>query len=118
MRDVYERQELEDKYRKILKGLKAVEFQKIARDRHRIVWLLSILVPEGTRDHYVKRLAEAGVDARPFFYSLTSMPLYRKYLFSNANSLEVSRRGISLPTQFNVTDSEISKIRRIFGDAG
>lgn len=108
------RKELEDRYRKILKGLRTVEFQAIAKDRRKITWLLSILVPDGTRDQYMERLAEGGVDVRPFFYSLTSMPLYKKYLFSNANSLEISRRGISLPTQFNVTDSEISKIRRIF----
>lgn len=107
------RKELEDRYRKTFKGLRTVQFQEIAKDRRKITWLLSILVPDGKRDHYMKQLAEGGVDARPFFYSLASMPLYKKYLFSNANSLGISRRGISLPTQFNVTDSEILKIRRI-----
>lgn len=108
------RQELERRYRRIFRGLRTVEFQKAAKNRDRIVWLLSILVPDGKRDQYIERLAEGGVDARPFFYSITSMPLYRKYLFSNANSLEISRRGISLPTQFNVTDAEIARIRRFF----
>ena len=66
--------------------------------RKKITWLVCILINGYDRDDYVQILKQKGLDVRPMFYSLSEMPLYKKYSFSNKNSLNLSRRGICLPT--------------------
>ena len=93
------REEVEDIYRKTLLDIKFLEFQPndLAK-RKKITWLVCILINGYDRDDYVQILKQKGLDVRPMFYSLSEMPLYKKYSFSNKNSLNLSRRGICLPT--------------------
>ena len=108
-----QRVELENKYRNSFEKISHINFQTIDPRRQKITWLVSVLAKEGERDLHLKNLMESNVDVRPFFYSLGSMPLYKEYLFSNKNSLDVSRRGINLPTHQNVGSFEINKIKNI-----
>jgi len=93
------RQRLEDEYKKNLSGIDFIEFQ---RDdlvkRNKIVWLVSFLIKNKKRDLYIQRLLKKGIDVRPFFYPLSKMKLYKKYVFSAKNSVDISRAGISFPT--------------------
>lgn len=106
-------QRLNKRYEELLSDLGCLEFQKTVAPRTRITWLVSALLTNGKRDLFLRKLLENNVDARPFFYPLSTMPLYKKYTFSNANSLAVSRQGISLPTNFNVSDDDILRIKSI-----
>ncbi len=93
------REEIEENYRSILKGLDFLEFQ--LRDlpgRKKITWLVSLMVNGRDRGEYMAHLKKNGLDTRPFFYPLSEMEIYRSYLFSNNNALDISKRGISLPT--------------------
>jgi perosamine synthetase len=92
------RREYENGYKKILK--KNLVFQKDFENRKRITWLVSLLVDESTsRDQFINKLTDKGVDARPFFYPLSSMDIYKKYCNSNTvQSNSISKRGLSLPT--------------------
>jgi len=75
-------------------------FQQNLEDRGRITWLVCLLVDEKTeRDKIVKILQKNGIDARPFFYPLSSMDIYKEYVYSsNSIAKKVSRLGINLPT--------------------
>lgn len=109
-----DRNKIEIDYRKILDGCKNIEFQKSDyQDRNKITWLVSILINEN-RDKYLSLMKEAGIDSRPFFYPLSIMPPYKDYLFSNKNSLKISEKGVNLPTNRNVSEKFIIKVKKIF----
>ncbi len=106
------RKQLELRYRDALSDVKVVEFQTVFSDREKITWLVSALIPE-KRDQAIAALHEAGIDARPFFYSLGIMPPYKDFVFSNNNSIKLSESGINLPTNAFVDDAMIEKIKAI-----
>lgn len=106
------REYYENFYKIVFKN-KFFEFQRNnLPKREKITWLVSVLAKnEQERDKYLKNFKEKGLDTRPFFYSLGIMDIYKKYLFSNKNSLEISKRGLNLPTYANINKiKEIEKI--------
>lgn len=103
----------EDLYRKIMPS--SFKFQKNINGRNRITWLVSFLLDENSkynRDQLINIFLEKGVDARPFFYTLSEMDIYSKYAQQvNLNAKEISRGGISLPTYESLKSlSEIEMI--------
>src|SRR3989344_4146111 len=109
-------EKLNNRYEELLKDLRFIEFQKRIHSRKKITWLVSMLTNNGKRDLLLAKLLENKIDARPFFYSLSEMPIYKRYSFSSKNSLAISRSGISLPTGHNITDSEILRAKKIIED--
>ena len=105
------RSQLEKNYREELKDIKQIKFQAILPDRDKITWLVSILVENNQRNDVLKSLNEINIDARPFFYSLSEMEIYKEYLFSNEKSLSISKCGINLPTNPSVSEDTIQRIK-------
>lgn len=93
------RQSYEKEYRKILSD-KSFVFQQEIKKRGKITWLVSILVGGNIeRDNFINILTANGIDARPFFYPLSSMPIYSGFSkMKNKVSLEISAKGVNLPT--------------------
>lgn len=94
------REEYENIYRDILGNVEDIHFQKNGiENRKKITWLVSITLNNADkRDELIKQLKDIGIDTRPFFYPLSHMDIYKKYLFSNKVSSEISKRGLNLPT--------------------
>ncbi len=92
------RREYEDSYKDVLN--KNFIFQKNIKNRKRITWLVSLLVEESIdRNRFIKKLVKKGVDARPFFYPLSCMDIYKKYCNGlTINSHCISKKGLNLPT--------------------
>jgi len=107
------RREYELQYREIL-GEKNFTFQNDLNDRQRITWLVSFLLDENTeRDEYINNLQKNGMDARPFFYPLSSMKIYKQYsnnIYPISNKLSSS--GLNVPTYESL--KSIDEIGRIF----
>ena len=81
-----------------------------------VYWMYSILINDDfpfSRDEVMKKLKEAGIDSRPFFYPIHTMPPYE-----NGQSLPVtdnlSRRGINLPSSITLTVSDLKRILDAF----
>ena len=111
---IRDRIEIENNYKRILKNVESIEFQKNdLPKRDEITWLICVLYGE-KRDDLIGKLKNAGIDARPFFYPLSSMPLYKKYVFSCHNSQQISPAGLLLPTNNKVTETVLKKVRNIF----
>lgn len=93
------RRKYENNYRNILNN-GSFTFQKDLLNRDRITWLVSLLLNETLdKETYMTKLKKNGIDARPFFYPLSDMDIYKSY--SNAPTPvthELSRRGLNLPT--------------------
>jgi perosamine synthetase len=79
-----------------------LEFQQDLINRKRVVWLVCVLLVEnsnGERDRLISLLKDNGIEARPFFYLLSEMEIYKKYSHKiNSSAKKISSCGINLPT--------------------
>jgi perosamine synthetase len=77
-----------------------------------VYWMYSVLVEEAYgvgRDELMARLQERGIDSRPFFYPIHTMPPYAAgERFPVAE--ELSRKGINLPSAATLTEDQIAFI--------
>jgi len=105
------RQQLEDCYFERLRGGAGITLQnREIPGRKKIVWLVSVLVKTEKREKIIQRLKEIGIDIRSFFIPLSEMEIYKKYVFSNKVSKMISKQGINLPTNHDVTEEIVEKI--------
>lgn len=73
-----------------------------------IFWMYSILTPSQTaRDAMMDRLRMKGIDTRPFFCSMSSLPPFAGDRTNAPVSRELSERGLNLPSGPLLTESEI-----------
>jgi perosamine synthetase len=81
-----------------------------------VYWLYSVCVPEGIdRDRLMLRMAEAGIETRPFFYALHSLPPYHVPTGDDAFpvSTSLAARGINLPSSAALTEGDVSRVSRV-----
>lgn len=108
-----ERKNIEDSYKKELREVKELVFQpNNLPNRNKVTWFVSILLLKN-RDLVIDKLKVEGIDARPFFYPLSIMPIYKSYVFSSQKSQEISKLGINLPTNNMINKSVILRIKTI-----
>jgi perosamine synthetase len=93
------RRKYEDNYQDIL-NIEKFTFQNNLKGRRRVTWLVSILIDESIdKDKYINKLQENGIDARPFFYPLSEMDIYKPYCnVGTPVTKMLSKRGFNLPT--------------------
>jgi perosamine synthetase len=73
-----------------------------------IFWMYSILTPSQTmRDAMMRRLGTKGIDTRPFFCPMSSLPPFAGHRTNSPVSRELSERGLNLPSGPLLTESEI-----------
>lgn len=108
-------------FKALLSDLPGLAFLDVPADRvmSGIYMVLRVRAAEApcTRDELIKRLAERGVQARPYF----TPPLHRQTVYAGvafrcAPSLEVSERAagecMAIPLYADMTDAEIQEIAR------
>jgi perosamine synthetase len=67
------------------------------------------------RDDYLEKLEKNGINARPFFYPLSDMDIYKSYSKSETPvAHKLSRVGLNLPTYESL--KSMSEIRKILID--
>ena len=78
-------------------------------------WMYTVLLETIPPRDLAARLAELGVETRPVFYPLTTMPAFSTYdsgrEFSSA--VRIHEKGISLPTWTDWTDPELEELHRL-----
>lgn len=78
-------------------------------------WLYTILLDKKfNRDVILKKLMNKGVDTRPVFYPLNSMPPYKNFRHSDklVNSHNISNFGLSLPSASTLKDEDIDFVTK------
>ena len=82
-------------------------------------WLYSILIENKSkldRNELVLNLNTKGIETRPFFGPIHIMPPYEnKSSTSFPNAMELSRKGINLPSGANLTRKDVEKIVKDIG---
>jgi perosamine synthetase len=81
-----------------------------------VYWMYSILLNQDfplSRDEAMQKLKEAGIDSRPFFYPIHTMPPYENHQ-SLPVSEDLSKRGINLPSFVSLTSEDITRVTDAF----
>jgi perosamine synthetase len=107
--------EIAEMYRVALQRIPGVRFPpEMDRAHSPVVWLTSIQVPAERRDALLTAAAEANIEMRPFFHSLSTLPPYERYARPCPNSLGLSATGVNLPTSRAVDGEAIERIADVF----
>ena len=99
-------------YAERLTDVPGIVLQPEANWAQSVYWMYSILVEEDyalSRDDLMVALKSRGVDTRPFFYAIHTMPCHhREQSLPVAEGLAAS--GINLPSSVKLTESQIDYI--------
>jgi perosamine synthetase len=90
------------------------EFQTEAANVQHSYWMISILLPDANqRDALRASLATAGVETRPLFYPIHTMPMYSSSNQRFAVAEDLAARGLNLPSYPDLKNTEIDFICEI-----
>jgi len=102
-----------DNYKKFLDDKFVIIHPEIGSVFHSY-WMVSILVSDNnTRDKLRVLLNNSGVETRPFFYPVHTMPIYSHLYNSNPIAEDLSCRGINLPSYPELSIEQIEFISTI-----
>jgi perosamine synthetase len=111
-------------YRELLKDVAGISFQPIASWAVQSPWLFCICVDEklfGMNSQVLaQRLAESGIETRPFFYPLHRLPPFRAASRERGEVLPVtdklSQAGLNLPTFASMTSDQVRFVCQTIND--
>lgn len=85
-----------------------VMFQDDHKKAEHSYWMCSILVPEASaRDPLREHLEVRGIETRPLFYPVHTMPMYSQKYQRHPVAEDLGWRGISLPSYPGLSDNEL-----------
>lgn len=109
-----ERKRVASLYKKYLKDVEQyVEFHNQMDDYEHVYWMFSIILKDKTkisRDELMQYLEKKGIETRPLFYPIHSMPPYYEEKGYYPIAEKLSSRGINLPTHAMLTENDIKYI--------
>ena len=98
---------------KNIKGITTPVEEKYAKN---VYWMYGIVIENefGTpRDELKKKLFEAGIDTRYFFWPMHAEPCFKQHKYNPKDypvSTELSKKGLYLPSGLNLTEEQIKTI--------
>jgi perosamine synthetase len=109
------RREIASWYRAELSGIEGIELSPQESWAQSAFWITCAVLDEkrfGARDDAMAALDRAGIETRPFFYPLHTLPMY-----SSANkdkkfpvAEDLARRGVNLPSSAVLTRDEVAYV--------
>lgn len=119
-------EELVDRKRRIFKwyeeeigGVNGITLNYEAPDTKNSYWMVTIIIDEkfGIRkEKLIALMSEKGIDCRPFFHPLSSLPAYQhleqalQASYRKTISYQISPYGINLPSGLNLTEEKIQYV--------
>jgi len=116
-------------YREELDGLAGVTLNSEAPGVKNTYWMVTVVLDESLgmdKAALMELLRERGIDCRPFFHPLSSLPAYAHLGVAdacrerNANAYRISARGVNLPSSLTLTRDDVAlvcrRLRELLGD--
>jgi perosamine synthetase len=75
-------------------------------------WLPTIVFDKSLnfkREHFFGMMRENNIDSRPFFYPLSSLPMFTKKI-ENSVSYDIFFRGVNLPSYHDISESQVKSV--------
>jgi perosamine synthetase len=111
---VARKREIAGWYRHELDGLDGVTFNSEAAGVKNTYWMNTVIVDAIDKLALNEYMAERGVDCRPFFHPLSSLPAYASHRDANTGRTPVSYRlsphGLNLPSALNLTQAQVRRV--------
>jgi len=109
------RREIAGWYREELGAEEGIELSPEEPWARSAFWIACAVLDEdrfGARDGVMSALDEAGIETRPFFYPLHTLPMYRE---ANAGkdfpvAEDLARRGVNLPSSATLTREDVARV--------
>ncbi|CAH0166119.1 MULTISPECIES: DegT/DnrJ/EryC1/StrS aminotransferase family protein [unclassified Pedobacter] len=97
-------------YQEKLKDL-PVRFHTACKEVKHTFWMCSILITNGVnRDLLRNYLTERGIETRPLFFPIHTMPMYLNKIHNFQVAVELSSKGINLPSYPTLTDTQVIEV--------
>jgi perosamine synthetase len=104
------KQEIALLYKQHITGL-PVSFHESHSDVYHSYWMCSILVDDPEkRDELRDYLGNAGIETRPLFYPIHTMPMYAQNFQKHPVAEDLGWRGINLPSFPGLTKEEVTEV--------
>lgn len=115
------KRKIADLYAKLFEN-SIVKFHNEKKDTYHSYWMCSILVPNAKdRDPLREYLAKEGIETRPLFYPVHTMPMYSSKFQKHPIAEKLGWRGINIPSYPSLSDDEViyiaGLILKFFQDA-
>lgn len=97
-------------YRKELKGVGDIQFQKVNSNVSPNNWLFTLKTNK--MRELLDYLNSNGVISRPFWVPMNQLPMFKndQYIFENDNSSKIYDTSISIPCSSGITQSELDTV--------
>ena len=109
---VARKREIMDTYKKYLSDIPNISLNPEQENTTNGFWMPNIVFGEDsnvTREVLHNAFVRNGIDARVFFWPLSSLPMYEKKP-ENKYSYSISKRSINLPSYHDLTEDEIKSV--------
>lgn len=116
---VARKREIFDWYHAELQDVDGISLNYQAPDTLNSYWMVTIVVDDKfglTKENIIQLMSEKGVDCRPFFYPLSSLPAYKINIENerlsrmHTKSYKISPYGINVPTGLNLTREDVKYV--------
>ncbi len=105
-------------YQEALTDVPGISFQPVADWADAAPWMYSIVIDPSefghTRDELIGILKDGGIDSRPFFHPLHTLPPFLEAASKQPHDLDVTnelaRNGLMLPTYNQLAQTDIERI--------
>jgi perosamine synthetase len=109
------RREIAEWYREELADVEGLVLSPEEHWARNAYWIFCALLDErrfGSRDGVMAALAEAGIETRPFFFPLHTLPIYTHDRGSGGLPVaeDLGRRGINLPSSALLTRDDVARV--------
>jgi perosamine synthetase len=107
------RQEIAKRYDSLLSDVRGLETPWTHPRATRVNWLYTLLLPEhldeADRDRVMTLMAQDGIETRPIFHPMHTLPPYAQEDRFPVSTM-LGRRGVSLPTHVNLDDGDVDHV--------
>ena len=102
-----------DRYASSFNGT-GIQFHKNHEDVYHSYWMCSILVQDAAdRDKLRTHLEKAGIETRPLFFPVHTMPMYSIKLQNFPIAEDLGWRGINLPSYPGLSNEEVDRVIKV-----
>jgi len=111
-------------YKDKLKNIEGIKFNYEANVVKNTFWIVTIIIDRKyglKKEEIVKRAKEYNIDIRPFFYPISSMEPYKKYIEKDVDikkknkvAYSISPYGICLPSAMKITEEDVNYVCKSF----
>lgn len=106
------RREVAAQYRSLLAGISEVQFSPNMPWAENVYWLSSVVIQDAgvSRDEVMQRMLDQGIETRPFFYPMHTLPPYAVAAASYPVAEKLANSGINLPSSANLTEFQVIRV--------